>query len=95
MNTSRKDCSIKLDDALWAYRITYKTPIGMSLYIIVFGKPYHLPLELEYKAMWAIKNLNCDFQAAKEERLLQLNELEELMNESYDNARIYKDKTKK
>ena len=45
--------------------------------------------------MWAIKKLNYDFQAAKEERLLQMNELEELMNEAYDNARIYKDKTKK
>ena len=45
--------------------------------------------------MWAIKKLNCDFQAAKEERLLQLNELEELRNEAYNNATIYKYKTKK
>ena len=45
--------------------------------------------------MWAIKKLNCDFQAAKEKRLLQINELEELRNEAYDNSRIYKDKTKK
>ena len=59
------------------------------------GKPCHLPLELEYKATWAIKKLNCNFQAAKEKRLLQMNELEELRNEAYDNARIYKDKTKK
>ena len=64
-------------------------------YKIVFGKTYHLPLELEYKAMWAIKKLNCDFPTAKENRLLQLNELEELRNEAYDNARIYKEKTKK
>ena len=67
----------------------------MSLYRIVFGKPCYLPLELEYKAMWAIKKLNCDFQAAKEEILLQMNELEELRNEAYDNAKIYKDKAKK
>ena len=95
INIRRKDWSIKIDDAFMAYRIAYKTPIGMSPYRIVFGKPCHLPLELEYKAMWTIKKLNCDFPTAKEKRLLQMNELEELRNEAYDNARIFKEKTKR
>ena len=45
--------------------------------------------------MWAIKKLNCDFQDDKEKRLLQMNELEKLRNKSYENARIYKEKTKR
>ena len=94
VNTSRSYWSIKLDDALWAYRIAYKSPIGMSPHKIVFEKACHLPLELEYKAMCAIKKMKFYCQAAKEKILLQLNELEELRNEAYDSARIYKDKTK-
>ena len=67
----------------------------MSSYRIVFGKACHLPLDLEYKAMWAIKKLNFDCHAAKEKKPVQMNELEELRNEAYDNARIYKDKTQR
>ena len=74
INASKKDWSLELEDALWAYRTTYKFPIEMSPYRIVYGKQCHLLLELEYIAMWAIKNLNFDFQAVKEKGLLQLNE---------------------
>ena len=95
VNTNRKDWAIKLEDTLWAIRIAYKTPIGMSPYIIVFGKPCHLPLELEHKTMWAMKRLKFDLKYVAEERMLQLSELEKLRNDSYDNVRIYKKKTKR
>ena len=60
VNSSRKDWSKKLGDALWAYRTAYKNPMGMSPYKIVYGKACHLPLELEHKAFWAVRELNAD-----------------------------------
>ncbi|CAM8959688.1 unnamed protein product [Rhodiola kirilowii] len=67
----------------------------MSPFRLVYGKTRHLPVELEYKALWAIRELNMDMKAAREKRLLQLHELDEIRLDSYENARIYKERTKK
>jgi len=95
INTSRKDWSAKLNDALWAYRTAFKTPIGMSPYKLILGKNCHLPVELEYRAYWTLKELNMDINEAGKKRILDLEELEELRNAAYENTRLYKERTKR
>jgi hypothetical protein len=87
-----KDWSKKLDGALWTYRTAFKTPIGMTPYQFFYGKACHLPVELEHKAYWAIKEMSLDLDAAVVKRRIQISELEEMRLKAYENASIYKER---
>ncbi|GJV47157.1 reverse transcriptase domain-containing protein [Tanacetum coccineum] len=72
---NRASWSDKLDDALWAFRTAFKTPIGYTPYKLVYGKACYLPIEVEHKAYWALKHCNFDLKTADDHRKVQMNEL--------------------
>ena len=67
----------------------------MSPYKMVYGKACHLPLQLEHKAYWAIKELNYDFKLASEKRLFDISSLDERRTQAYENAKLFKEKVKR
>ena len=70
VNSSRKDWSKKIDDALWAYKTAFKPPLGMLPLRLVYGKACHFPMELEHRAYWETRLLNMDSKVAGEKLML-------------------------
>ncbi|GKA11971.1 reverse transcriptase domain-containing protein [Tanacetum coccineum] len=92
---NRASWSDKLNDALWAFRTAFKTPIGCTPYKLMYGKACHLPIELKHKAYWALKHCNFDLKTTGDHRKFQMNELNELRDHAYEKSLIYKEKMKK
>ncbi|GJV92631.1 reverse transcriptase domain-containing protein [Tanacetum coccineum] len=90
-----KDWSEKLNDALWAFRTAYKTPIGCTPFRMVYRKACHLPVKIEHKTYCALKQCNIDLTTASKNHFIELNELMELRDKVYENTQIYKERTKK
>ncbi|GJS85172.1 reverse transcriptase domain-containing protein [Tanacetum coccineum] len=87
INEKRKEWADKLDDVLWAFRTAYKAPIGSTPFRIVYGKPCHMPLEMEHKAYWALKKINLDLEAAGKHRKMVRRLALSLKTYYYDHGR--------
>ncbi|XP_028807170.1 uncharacterized protein LOC114761887 [Neltuma alba] len=66
----------------------------MSPYRIIYGKSYHISVELEHRLYWVVKSCNTDLEEAGLDQLLQIQELKEIWFDAYNNSDIYKRKTK-
>nr|GEX64787.1 reverse transcriptase domain-containing protein [Tanacetum cinerariifolium] len=92
---NRASWSDKLVDALWAFRTAFKTPTGCTPYKLVYEKACHLHIELEHKAYRALKHCNFLLKFAGDHQKAQMNELNKLWDQAYENSLIYKEKMKK
>ncbi|GJW78166.1 reverse transcriptase domain-containing protein [Tanacetum coccineum] len=81
-----QDWSEKLNDTLWAFRTAYKTPMRYTPFRLVYGTACHLPMEIEHKAYWALKQCSVDLAVAAKNRFVELNELMELRDGAYRNT---------
>ncbi|XP_070031578.1 uncharacterized protein [Nicotiana tomentosiformis] len=66
----------------------------MSSYKLVFGKVCHLPVELEHRALWALRQLNLDIEAADTSRVTELHEVDEFRYHAFESTRLYKERMK-
>nr|GEV25050.1 hypothetical protein [Tanacetum cinerariifolium] len=89
------------DDEPWSempltiFRTVYKTHTGCTPFRLVYGKSYRLPVEIEHKVYWVLKQCNMDLTAVAKTHFMELNELMELRDGAYENTRIYKERTKR
>eukprot|EP00253_Pinus_taeda_P027764 PITA_27764 len=78
VSSSRKDWEYRLVEATWAYNTTWKTTTSFTPYELVYGKRALLSIEFEYNTLRMAAQLDLDLSHAQQERLMQLNGLDEL-----------------
>ena len=79
---NRKNWEEKLKEALWAYQITWKDTTGFTPYQLVYGKDVMLPIEFQIHTFKLDADLLIDLDQAQNERIQQLNQLDEMRQQA-------------
>ena len=77
IQSSHIDWADRLPEALWAYRTSWRNTTGYTPYELVYGKQVLLPIEFQLKTFRMEAQLGLDLSEAQQQRILQLNELDE------------------
>ncbi|GJV71615.1 reverse transcriptase domain-containing protein [Tanacetum coccineum] len=90
-----KDYVMRCDACQRSGNISSRSEIPQNNIQVGYGKACHLPVEIEHRAYWALKQCNMDLTAAAKNCFMELNERIELRDGAYENTRIYDERTKK
>ena len=95
IKANHTDWADRLPEALWAYRTTWRNTTGHSPYELVYGKQILLPIEFQIKTFRMVAQLGMDLSEAQKQRLLQLNELDEIRQEAIQHTILVQEQREK
>lgn len=75
----KKDWSERILEVLWVYKITWISTTEFCPYKLVYGKQFLSPIEFHIRTFKMAAELGMDLAETKNQRLLQLNELDEII----------------
>lgn len=91
----QRDWGERLAEAVWAYRVTWKTSTGFTPFQLVYGKSAVMPIELEIKILKMATRLNLCLDKAQQTQLEQLHQLDEYRQEAVLRMELVQNQRKK
>ncbi|TMW94252.1 hypothetical protein EJD97_010526, partial [Solanum chilense] len=89
VSKSKRDCHERMEEALWAYSTTYRTPTQATRYSLAFGVDAVLPLERQIPSLRLAIQEGLTEEENARLRLAELEALDETRLEAQQNLECY------